>query len=160
MDYEIKDNFLEDEPFKFIEQQLMGSQFPWYYQPNVVSEDGDTDYYFSHQMYVSDKWQSDSEMIARPLLDAISPSSLIRVKANCYPRTEKILTHKAHIDQTWEHNACLLYINDNNGFTIMHDGTKIESKRNRLVLFNGSKDHCSTTCTDAHVRVNLGVNFF
>jgi len=54
----------------------------------------------------------------------------------------------------------LLSINTCNGFTVLEDGTKIESKRNRLLLIDGSTKHASTTCTDAQIRVNVGVNFF
>ena len=49
---------------------------------------------------------------------------------------------------------------NNDGFTVLHDGTKIESKRNRLLLFDGSKPHHSTNCTDDWRRININFNYF
>ena len=77
-----------------------------------------------------------------------------------YPRSQKLITHKFHADEEYTQTSALLYINTNNGFTILEDGTKIESVANRLLIIDGSKPHCSTNCTDEPARVNVGVNFF
>ena len=60
----------------------------------------------------------------------------------------------------YKHKGAILYINDNNGKTILEDGTEIESKANRLLLFDASKPHNSTSCTDAKSRINININYF
>jgi len=158
MKYQIKENFLDEGAFKFMAMQFMGHQLPWYYQAGV-SEYNDNDMYFTHLFYSEHEWDGAKQLV-QPLLDALEPKGLIRVKANLYPRSQKLITHKFHADEEYTHTSALLYINTNNGFTILEDGTKIESVANRLVLIDGSQKHCSTNCTDETVRVNIGVNYF
>ena len=97
----------------------------------------------------------------QPLLRLViqEGSKLIRVKANLYLRTDEIEHHDTHVDYDFENNAAILYINTNNGLTVLEDGTEIESVANRLLFFDGSKPHHSTTCTDQKRRVNINVNY-
>ena len=57
------------------------------------------------------------------------------------------------------HKGFLFYVNTNNGFTILEDGTKVESIANRALFFDSSKSHKSTTCTDEDIRVNININY-
>ena len=160
-DYTITENFLDDEAFKFIEQQLMGTQFPWFFQPGVVEENDDGLWtYLAHQFFAENRPQSNYMQLLQPLLDSITPKAIIRAKANCYQRSEKIHQHNFHIDGDYDHNLSILSINTCDGFTVLEDGTKIESKRYRLLTINGSKKHASTTCTNTQNRINIGVNYF
>ena len=43
--------------------------------------------------------------------------------------------------------------------TVLEDGTECESVANRLLLFDATKPHHSTTCTDQKRRVNINVNY-
>ena len=45
------------------------------------------------------------------------------------------------------------------GFTFFEDKTKVGSKENQMLFFDGSKPHASTTCTDQQVRINIGFNY-
>ena len=49
-------------------------------------------------------------------------------------------------------------LNTNNGKTILNDEVEIDSIANRLLVFDGDIPHCSTTCTDEKVRLNVNVN--
>ena len=85
--------------------------------------------------------------------------AFIRIKANLYPRTDTIIHHKDHVDYTFEHKAAILYLNTNDGFTVIGD-KKIESVANRMLLFNPQIPHHSTTCTDTQFRSNINFNYF
>ena len=52
-------------------------------------------------------------------------------------------------------------ISDKNDITIikLEDGTKIDSIANRILLFDSSKKHCSTTTTNTFARINININF-
>ena len=89
----------------------------------------------------------------------IDIKALVRVKCNLYTRTEKIVQHDMHKDYDYSHTACILGINDCDGFTIFENGDKIESKANRMLIFDGLDKHCSTTCTDKKARININFNF-
>jgi hypothetical protein len=160
-DYLIQDNFLDDKVFEFVSTQLMGDHFDWNYMAGVTGlESGDGDYYyFTHGYYRENKYWTNYGPIFQPLLDAINPTALLRVKANLYPNVGHYHQHKFHADFEIEHTAGIFYINSNNGHTILKDGTKIESVANRLLTFKGNEEHASTTCTDQPVRINIGVNY-
>ena len=50
--------------------------------------------------------------------------------------------------------------NDNDGFTVLEDGTEIESPANRVLFFDPLTLHASTSCTDQRCRWNIQVNYF
>ena len=95
-----------------------------------------------------------------PVLNKLDIKSLIRIKANLFPNSEKIYEHEMHVDYSWTHKAAILYINTCNGYTKLANGTKIDSVANRVLLFDASKPHCSTTTSDTTARFNINFNYF
>ena len=76
-----------------------------------------------------------------------------------YPRTNEIEHHGKHTDYKFKHRGALFYINTNDGLTILDDGTEVESVENRLILFDSSKPHNSTTCTNTTCRITINFNY-
>tara|TARA_R110000787_G_scaffold244265_1_gene350215 strand:- start:1249 stop:1740 length:492 start_codon:yes stop_codon:yes gene_type:complete len=153
------DNFLPDAEFKKLQEIIMGNGMPWYYNPNITNDAVDNQhFYMSHKFYGSG---FTSEMFSEivPLINAIEPDALIRVKANMYPNQGKLHQHESHFDYDFSHQAAVFGINDNDGGTIFSNGYAVESKANRIVMFDGSDLHSSTTCTNASVRVNININY-
>ena len=91
--------------------------------------------------------------------DYLKVKAFMRIKANLYPRTDTIVHHKDHVDLNFPHNAAILYLNTNNGLTVIGD-TEVESVANRILLFDPQVLHHSTTCTDAQFRSNINFNYF
>jgi hypothetical protein len=162
--YKIVDNFIED---PVVENQLhdylMGDYFPWYYN-DYVNYAGDDHYQLTHTFYRNDGWNGDYEPLI-PILDRIKPLSLVRVKCNLLPKFNEIIEHGMHNDIA-NHllsdnlmTTAVYYVNSNNGYTLLEDGTKIDSVRNRMLLFNSKIAHSGTTSTDAR-RVVINFNFF
>ena len=96
----------------------------------------------------------------KPLIDKLNVKSLIRIKANLYHKTEKLIFHKPHLDYDFKHKGAILYLNTCNGYTVLNGGTKIKSVENTLLLFDSSKTHNSTNCTDKKIRLNININYF
>jgi len=177
MEYEIKDNFLSEGPqgqFATIERAIMGPDFTWNYSYNVAGgDDVENDIYFMHTFYMSlvekprldihgnqiPPEKSSFYKVIEPLLEKLNIETLIRAKANLYVKREKILHHKDHIDTKFSHKGAILYLNDNDGFTVLEDGTEIESRANRVLFFDPSKPHHSTSCTNDKRRVNININY-
>jgi hypothetical protein len=159
--YEIIDNFLPKEDHDFMVRVILGEpEFPFYLKHGVSylnnSKDG---CYFTHLFFNIDKGESYSFFMLKPILDRIKPVGLLRSQCNLYSKTFFRKRHSMHTDFEQNHKGILYYLNDNNGFTILHDGTKIKSVANRALLFNPSLPHCSTTCTDALYRSNIIINY-
>ena len=153
----IIDNLLEENEVEKIFKVLSGDMFPWYYQ-NAVATSLDTDnYYFTHMFY-KDGEQSNFFNLTIPILKKIKFKKLIRVKGNFYPNINKKVEHPKHVDFNYKTKGALFYLNTNNGPTNLGK-KKIESVRNRLLLFDASKEHNSISCTDAKVRLNININY-
>lgn len=97
------------------------------------------------------------------LITRINPSEWVRIKMNLNPCNSQIIEHGYHIDHSLSRNdswTAIYYVNSNNGYTVFEDGSKIESVKNRLVLFQSQIRHSGTTCTDIYARLVLNLNFY
>jgi hypothetical protein len=125
--------------------------------------------------------------VVDPILSKIKRTALIRVKANLLTRTPEIIKNQLHhdvgpndqrpgppysfqsdeippdtySDEKLDHiTTAIFYVNTNNGYTELEDGTKIESVANRFVSFPGNTLHTGTSCTDEKIRVVVNFNYF
>ena len=162
MKYEVIDNFLPQEDFNRL-ADILHQQMPFYYQKEINTEHKDSnDFYMTHMLFniEYDPCHSTFYKDYKIILDKLKIKSLMRMKINLYPRTENIEVHDQHYDYDYEHKGCLFSFNTCNGGTILEDGTKIDSVANRALLFDPSKLHSSTSCTDDKVRLNMNINYF
>jgi hypothetical protein len=173
MKIEIIDDFLPLNVFDGLHKFLLstedgGQNIGWAYSPNVNYARGYVEktpgkenwrlFYLTHLVYKHVVLSPLYEKI-RPLLEPLNIKALIRIKLNMYPNTEILKEHGMHTDFDYSHKIALLSINTCNGYTKLEDGTKIDSIANRMLLFDGSTLHSSTTCTDQPVRVNININY-
>jgi len=161
--YEIIDNFLTQDKFLKVKNSILNSEFSWNLTPWVSNLNENlkitSSYYFTHLFY-SGLYVDPNSHIFIDILNQLEVKSLIRIKANLYPSTDNIEYQSEHIDYDYSHKGAIFYLNTNDGFTILEDGTKIESIENRILLFDPSKPHNSTTCTNDKCRVNVNLNYF
>lgn len=163
MMYQIIDNVLSKRDFLSIKNYFI-NRSKWYYNNSIVSKNDvgshkTEDYMFNHLFYRDEPFTL-SENISSiiPIFKELNIKKLIRCKSNFYAKTEKIIEHDYHIDFPFPHLVALYYVNTNNGYTIFKNGNKIESIENRLLIFDGSIEHASTTSSD-NVRINININF-
>ena len=164
MNYKIIDNALPQEEFENIKNNIMNPDFPWNLTTAVIANQRrdfpiQASYYFTHLFWEGFNTEPSSLMFA-PLLNLMDCKALLRIKANCYPSTSEIITHGRHADYSFPHKGAIFYLNTNNGVTILEDKVEVESIENRLLLFDASKIHNFTTCTDTKCRVNVNFNYF
>lgn len=162
----IIDNFLSITEFKLAQALLMDYGFPWMWNDSVTNQVGYSDpneFQFVHSFYeplsgvVTDfpKWLE----IIKPYGDKFKPISLMRIKANLNVATQKHITREFHTDFNVKCTTAIAYINNNNGYTLFEDGTKVESKENRVVIFNSQMRHAGIPCTDKKRRIVINFNF-
>ena len=155
----IINNFLDLETHKKIKKILTGSDFPFYFQNGVASEDDNSDFYFNHNFFQNEKQTSSYfNEIMLPILYKIKFQTLIRAKCNLFTKKEKHIPNGFHTDFVEQHTTLLYSVNTNNGYTMFKSGEKIYSKENTLIIFDGLLQHCSVAQTDEKIRVNINVN--
>ena len=158
--YTIIDNFLSEIEFIEINNILSSNNFDWYYASHInnLQEKEDLTSYFVHLFFDEGKSSRFIPLLS-PIFFKLKIKALIRIKANLYPRTAVLEKHAAHCDYSFPHMGAILYLNTNNGKTILEDGTEIASIRNRLLMFDSSKYHSSTSTTNAKARINININY-
>jgi len=161
-DLEIIDDFLDQDYFDNLKKDIESNNFPWAFQRDVAiaDEDLDNQFYFVHRLYENFVPESSFFDHIRPLTDELGAVAIIRARILMYVNQGTQYVHQRHIDKPYPHTAALLYINECNGFTEFDDGTRVDNKENRLVRFDGSILHSSSTCTDQKNRLVLSINYF
>jgi hypothetical protein len=158
---QVIDNFLPKEVFEPIQGFFLNKACPWYLANIIANNKQDGIYYYMvHNVYDEHSPSSEAFLLLNQLvMKYLKPISILRIKANLYPNQGKPLhKHHSHIDAPFKHKAAILSLNTCDGGT--HIGDKfVKSEENRIVIFDGSLPHSSTTCTDKQYRVNLGINY-
>jgi hypothetical protein len=163
MEYNLIDNFLSAEDFEIVRTTMMeNATLSWYFNHTIVDADkpGGLNHQFTHTFYANWQWQSDFTKGIAPLLDKINPKAWLRIKANLGIATSEVREQAWHTDHEFHCTTAVFYLNDNDGYTIFEDGTKIESKANRLVEFDSLYKHSGTTHTNTPQRVVINLNYF
>jgi hypothetical protein len=160
--YQIIDNALSlPDLLKIKSVMLMDQQMPWFYSSSVTAKDSDSDcFYFTHTFLSDYKINSNLFDMVSPILEILKPTALIRIKGNLYPNLGRNFRNDNHVDYEFKHRGAIFYVNTNNGKTILEDDIEIDSVENRLLIFDASKPHCSTHCTDEKIRVNINFNYY
>ena len=166
MTYYVVDDFLSKEDYNNIRDIITGNEFPWYSQNIVTGDDNDNplEAFFTHYMYSGlgtpmGVRSNFYDACCVPMIKKIGNAILIRIKANCFPRTESLRTHKFHVDHIFPHETCLLSLSSNDGYTLLETGEKIKSVENRALFTKDLLRHASTNCTDLNCRINLNITF-
>tara|TARA_Y100001951_G_C11185221_1_gene208267 strand:+ start:69 stop:686 length:618 start_codon:yes stop_codon:yes gene_type:complete len=165
--YEVIDNFLDKEYFDslvtlFTDKSKKGNaDTPWFFASGVSQRDeieGNL-FYMVSMLYDQNSPVSPLYNKIIPILEKLGTRCLIRVKANLYPHTAKIHEHSLHTDYDFFHSAAILSLNTCDGYTRFEDGTKVESVANRMLLFDPSEKHGSSTTTNVPARINININY-
>ena len=168
--YNVIDNFLPQEQFEEVRDSIMYHfDFPWYIHKrvNTVGKNCTEEYwnwYATHTFYRND--YATSQQCHR-IYDIFIPRfvemniyhALLRIKGNFYPHTETLKEHAGHRDYLYSNTGALYSLNTCDGYTKLCDGTKIPSVANRILIFDSSIIHNSTTTTNAAGRFNINFNF-
>ena len=192
MIYEEIENFLDEKYFQHLYDKITkgNNQFPWLFQGQVAykGDPNDDAYYFVHSVFDNHQPYSRIHNDLEGVYNALGVKALIRTRVLMYTNQGRQIVHSPHVDFSYSHKAALLYMNTNNGYTLMADeGVTIEasqtlddiifvngcdgtdpftqqnksmSVRNKCTIHDGARPHCSSTCTDAKSRILIAINYF
>jgi hypothetical protein len=156
-------NFLPTQKFLMIKGLLDSSDFPWYFNKAIVSDNEPLDHIqFTHTFFTNGSIHSNFFKNLSPLLNLINPSLLVRIKANLQPITSNIIKHQMHTDEVLDNakiTTGIFYINTNDGKTIFETGEEVKSEENKYIEFDSKKMHTGTTCTNEKNRIVINFNY-
>lgn len=167
MKLKIIDDFLSHEDHLQLKNLIVFNQnFPLHFQREVSGENvkrENWDWYATHTLYHQDHpcspYTNDiCNYFIPKFIEMDIFKSLMRIRVNFYPYTNRVKEHSPHVDYKFSHYAAIYCLNTCDGFTrIGRD--KVKSVANRMYFFDGSLEHNSSTTSDDCGRYNLNFNF-
>jgi hypothetical protein len=99
MQYKIIDNFLDQEQFKKVKNKLLHHNFGWFLSHDVASTNSENPehYNFTHKFFEHFRINSEAFSDLLFIINKLEVKSLLRIKANLYPKTAKIIEHDFHV---------------------------------------------------------------
>ena len=172
MDLKVIDNFLDENEFNILISNTVGRKDGNQSEFRIVTDVGNfgvhsEDYwswYMVHMIYCHDMPQNEiypniCNLFIPRFQHIANFKTMIRIKMNAFPYTNVVKEHERHVDFSYEHIGAVFSLNTCDGYTKFSDGTKVESVANRIVFFDASKYHQSTTTSNAKLRYNMNFNF-
>lgn len=172
----IIDDVIPESSQILVENQILHHDFPWCYASGISKGDGsDKNSGFSNLVYSDAKnFEIKNEIAFKLLLPIVyigvkkayekNIAALKRIRLGMFIKNQNGKKfHLPHIDQEFFHYAMLYYVTDSDGPTTFFDDLlireKVEPKRGRCVIFDGSIYH-SSACPEKHDRrVTCNYNF-
>ena len=160
----------------FIEKELLGFNFPWYYYDKTTHDtlnfskfniEYDESFQFSHVFIDEGKSNSNCKelILDKLLMESNINHEIIRAKANLKFKCDKDMLHnKPHYDQQKKHFVGIYYVNDSDGDTILFDEQenileKISPKKGRWLFFRGDVLHSASHPYKSKNRLIINIDF-
>tara|TARA_Y100001973_G_scaffold10637_1_gene14436 strand:- start:3350 stop:4237 length:888 start_codon:yes stop_codon:yes gene_type:complete len=153
---DVIDNLLDQADYNNLSSAVLDQGFPWYFSASKVEDNYPQ---FVHTFVYNSAVTSDYIKYLDPIFKKLNAKRLFRVKLNYTSKTSKIINYAFHQDVNIACKTAVYYINTNNGYTRIKDGKDIESKANRIAIFNSSLEHAGSSCTDENYRIILNINY-
>ena len=158
----IVDSFLSEEEFSVVRDNLVfNTGFPFFLHHGVTKQgDFNSHWFGAHVVYdqgvpISDVYDE----IGNIFFPYLNMKSLLRIKINFYPHTHKVIEHASHVDYDFSHTAAIFSLNTCDGYTKIGNDAIVDSVENRMVFFDGSNQHRSTTTSNQSGRFNIAFNY-
>jgi len=164
--YSVYDEFLPYQEFGML-KDYMSHRMGWHISGKINCNDlSNKEFYlvnsiYNNKRYATKQWSVDTEL--DPFINITSKiyiDALMRLKANLYMGSNSLNIHAPHIDYPMFNMGALFFVTNCDAPTYMSDGTEVESKENRLLIFNASSPHSSSSPTDVPYRITININYY
>ena len=165
----IYDNYLTDDEFSKIESFIEDASFKWSLIKELNDNSKPGDFVFIHESNDEEKRNSIFTLLIKKIftkddfkIGSNKKIQICRMRINLFVNTsnknEGKGFHKDVINDD-DMKTLLFYLEDSNGYTEFEDGTIIESKKNRAIVFNSNILHQTVMQTNTIFRRNININF-
>jgi hypothetical protein len=167
LEYKIIDDFLEKEDFnKFKEEIFNKNNVPWYYRDSQTTDSVDdiNDIGYFTLNFFNDMCNdfNDFNYFLYKIYKKLECKALIQSRANFILKQKEIKKLYFHTDYPFKCKTAILYMNSNNGATILDENKqiKINSVENRMLVFDSQIRHSALIQSDTKKRITLNINYF
>jgi len=170
MKYKLKKNFLDKKDFDSFKKEIFSQRIGWYWQPHQVNLNayvpgappkGDRGF-FGHGFYLEHKPNSAFyQPFIAPIIKKLDVKMISDIRANCLVKDKVRHFSIYHCDRPYNCTTAILYMNTNNGYTLLgeKEKIKIKSEENTILIFNSQIKHCAVSQTDTERRIVINFNY-
>lgn len=169
MMYKVMDNYLSEAEFNYVYDTIHNMDFNWCLWKKANNNSSkENQFQFAHS-FVNYKKECYSTSSKLPILimkriakEEKKQLIISKAKANLFLKKDNHIElglHKDIEDDTFL-KTLILYLEDSNGYTEFENGEKINSVKNRALLFDAHIPHQTVTQTDTMFRTNVNINFY
>jgi len=183
--FRVIEDFLPKKYFYLIKNEILGINFPWYFRDNITDNNKNIDnreYGFSHKIYDRENNYSSSfhhilTGLYCNILEITEKENIDRCRLDMTTYGGEKFLHKYHVDLYKPHIACVFYINNSDGKTVLYDKKcfsssdlenvnpdcltemiRIKPEENKLLIFDGSYLHTGQSPSNYKRRIVLNVD--
>ena len=154
-----KTNFLKYPTFKELQNIVTARDFPWYY----IQSNGEPEQY-NNLLYYDHEFSKDVTPKLKRILGTVclqlGAIAVLRININSTPRNAPEQTWHVDWELTTPSKTCVLYLNDNDGYTEFETGEKVMSQTNTAVIFDTNLRHRGVPATNVQRRMVLNISYF
>ena len=156
---QISPNFLKHYTFTELKNIVTAKNFRWYFpQSEGEPEQYSNLLYYDHQF--SDDVTPKLKRLLSTMCIQLGAIAVFRIKVNATPKNAPHQGWHNDLKISTPSKTCVLYLNDNDGYTEFKDGTKVESVANTAVIFDSNTEHRGVPATNVDRRLVLNINYF
>ena len=156
---QILPNFLKHYTFTDLKNTVTDKNFRWYFPESK----GEPEQY-SNLLYYDHQFSEDVTPKLKRMLSTIciqlGAIAVFRIKINATPKNAPQQAWHCDLKISTPSKTCVLYLNDNDGYTEFRDGTKVDSVKNTAVIFDSNTEHRGVPATNVDRRLVLNINYF
>ena len=185
----IIDNAVSPTLFKLLENRVGSTDFPWYYVSTSYMGKPGKYSWSHLALDDNNRLSGFTDFLETVIIGALDKAeepitNLHRIRLGLLTATQIPQINDPHIDRDCDHKTGLIYLNNSDGNTILYNEKydvtsgmasydyfvnkleqmitikeSVESRKNRLLLFNGLHYHSSTTPTNVDRRITINFNY-
>tara|TARA_R100000963_G_C4586549_1_gene65401 strand:+ start:89 stop:589 length:501 start_codon:yes stop_codon:yes gene_type:complete len=158
--YKIHKDFLEKTFFNQFQKFIFSYGIAWFWEAHQHNSKDRG--FFRHSFYLQHEPRSPHYVpFIVPILQKLKCKMVSNIRANCLVKDHKPYTSTFHCDRSYNCKTAILYMNTNNGYTLLgeKEKIKIDSEANQMVVFNSQTKHCAVSQTDQERRIVINFNY-
>ena len=159
LNYKVQKNFLDQSFFDRFQELVFSYPFAWFWEEHQYMNDRG---FFSHTFYRHHEPCSPHyASFIFPIIKRLKCNMISNIRANCLIKDKKKHVSNFHCDQHYKCTTAILYMNTNNGYTLLgeKEKVKIKSEANKIVIFDSRIKHCAVSQTDIERRIVVNFNY-
>jgi len=156
---QLTSQFLKPTTFRELVKEIDNVQFPWFY-PESPGEPLQHVHLLFYDHKFSPHVTPKLNRIFQVACKQLNAIAILRIKVNATPRNAPEQGWHTDWQLSTPSKTCVLYLNDNDGYTEFKNGQKSYSISNNACIFDTNLEHRGVPATDVDRRFVVNINYF